>query len=229
MATVAIVGPDGSGKTTLIKRIVQSDARFRRLYMGVSRESSNFMLPTTWLLRKIQRSKKSPGSSKKPKLKGLDEFRSNKKRSFFGKLARLIHRLSEEWFRQILSWYFQASGRIVIYDRHFLVDFSLKPPSKENRFDVRIHEFVLRHIYPSPDLVLCLDAPSEVLLERKQEFTKERLDWMREGYSNLSQLIPNVKYIDATQSIDAVLQESLQHIRSELKIGVAQAAPENTN
>src|SRR5206468_11488099 len=46
--TVALIGPDGAGKTTVSRRIEQSlPVPVKYIYMGVNTDASNVMLPTT--------------------------------------------------------------------------------------------------------------------------------------------------------------------------------------
>ena len=64
MVTVTLVGADGSGKTTLARRLVtQLGVPAKYIYMGVNGEASNIMLPTTWLWRCLWR--QQGGSSDK--------------------------------------------------------------------------------------------------------------------------------------------------------------------
>src|SRR5690606_16626163 len=48
--TVALIGPDGAGKSTISRKVVEMlDIPAKYLYMGVNLEASNLMLPTTRL------------------------------------------------------------------------------------------------------------------------------------------------------------------------------------
>ena len=54
--TIALIGPDGAGKTTLAERLQQKlPFPIRYLYMGVSIESSNVTLPTSRLIAHIKK------------------------------------------------------------------------------------------------------------------------------------------------------------------------------
>ena len=57
MFTVALIGPDGAGKSTVgreLERRLSFPAKY--IYMGVNLESSNLVLPTTRLILGIKRS-----------------------------------------------------------------------------------------------------------------------------------------------------------------------------
>ena len=45
---------------------------------------------------------------------------------------------------------------------------------------------MLNYIFPKPDLVICLDAPGEVLFSRKAEGTIELLEQRRQEYLQVS-------------------------------------------
>jgi hypothetical protein len=54
--TVALIGGDGSGKTTIARKLEQSDRiPAKRLYMGMSAQSSDIALPTTRLVLYVKR------------------------------------------------------------------------------------------------------------------------------------------------------------------------------
>ena len=48
MVTVALIGADGAGKTSVARALERSrDLPIKYLYMGINTEASNHMLPTT--------------------------------------------------------------------------------------------------------------------------------------------------------------------------------------
>ena len=76
-------------------------------------------------------------------------------------------------------------GYVVVYDRHFLFDAAPGPihsqAQKQERLD-RFYYWILSHWYPKPDLAIFLDAPGEVLYERKGEYATA-LRWLDQGLS----------------------------------------------
>jgi thymidylate kinase len=125
--------------------------------------------------------------------------------------------IAEEWFRQAVAWYHLARGRMVIFDRHFFADFYAAdiaadgPPRPLGR---KIHGFMLRRVFPKPDLVVCLDAPAEVLFGRKPEGTLERVRRKRQQSLAALDALPQCIVVDATRPPDEVVSEVAAAVRS---------------
>src|SRR5215467_14841356 len=121
MFSVALIGPDGAGKTTITRLLEKSSSLpIKRIYMGVKPEESNHALFTSRLfelLRRSENGKTHDVSNREP----LVEQRTASQK-IWG-MARIANRIADEWYRQALSWIYEASGHIVLYDRHFLLDF----------------------------------------------------------------------------------------------------------
>ena len=77
----------------------------------------------------------------------------------------------------------------------------------------RVHGFTLKHFYPRPDLVICLDAPAEVLFQRKQEGTLELRKDRRQEYLQFGNVVENFAIVDATQSEEEVARQVADLIR----------------
>src|SRR5882724_6194445 len=108
MFSVALIGPDGAGKTTLTARLQESATiPVKCLYMGINIEASNHALPTSRLVAFFKRRKNKESEV----CRCVDDSapgRGNAKRGLGGWLwaiGRLINRLLEEWYRQLLSWF----------------------------------------------------------------------------------------------------------------------------
>jgi len=220
MFTVALIGPDGAGKTTIGRRIEHSlPLPVKYVYMGINLASSNHMLPTTRLIHALKRARgvkpdtAGPPDSRrvKPRPKGALRRATAAVRSSL----RLANRMGEEWFRQGLAWYYQHRGYIVLFDRHFFSDYYAYDIARgvaERPLSNRIHGFMLEHVYPKPDLVIYLDAPAEVLFARKGEGTIAALERRRQEYLQMRDLVPHFVVVDATQSEDDVTREVTQVI-----------------
>ena len=132
---------------------------------------------------------------------------------------RLLNRLAEEWFRQIITWSYQLRGYLVIYDRHFIFEQAAKPnrsQDRKQRLTERFHRWLLDHYYPKPDVVIYLDAPPEELFSRKGETTIEYLQMCRERFLSYRDKIANFRQVDALQPVDTVCSEIRDHVRQLL-------------
>jgi thymidylate kinase len=172
---VALVGPDGAGKSTLSDGLRSRwPGSSRAVYMGLWQDGR-------WdrLLHRV------PG----------------------GRLGQRTARavrgtLSARWHR--------ACGRLVVLDRSQL-DVRL-PGAHDGSLGGRITERVLTTLAPEPDLVVVLDAPGEVMFERKGEHSAEVLEQRRQGYLALAAELPASLVVDATLPPGEVASRVLSRI-----------------
>ena len=213
MTTVALIGADGSGKTTVARRLPgMLPVPVRYLYMGVSADSSNITLPTTRIARRIKRALGAPPDTAGPPSHERCKPRSRsflKRRLADGRAAlRLGNRLAEEWYRQWRAWRWERSGAVVVFDRHFFIDYHAYDLTGADRsWSQRLHGAVLGRLYPRPDIVVYLDAPGEVLLARKGEGSVEALERRRDEYRSIAPLVAAFVEVDATRPVDEVAAE----------------------
>lgn len=217
MISVALIGPDGAGKTTIARMIEKSfPVPIKYLYMGVSVESSNIALPTTRIVEYFKRRRrKQKGVTTAKNLVPPNRKNGKHKKSGLRALLRFANRLAEEWYRQYLSWNYRRQGQVVVYDRHYKFDFELdkvKLPGEKISFTDWLHRWFLARVYPAPDVVIYLDAPAEVLFARKGEFTLEWLDSRRQAFIKQGQKTPNFFQIDATQPLEKVFASVTERI-----------------
>jgi thymidylate kinase len=210
--TVALIGPDGAGKTTLARRLEQElPMPATYLYMGVSADSSDRMLPTTRLAHALKRRRGAPPDTagppdpadvSKPKPRGAVKRARRAVRS----VLRLGNQLAEESYRNMLAWRYLRRGTVVLFDRHYFADYYAYDIANGARRPLsrRLHGWALRRVYPRPDLVVYLDAPAEVLLARKGEGTLEALERRRGDYLELARVTPNFEVVDAARPLDEV-------------------------
>ena len=206
MPAVALIGPDGAGKTTVTRMLVESGILpFRYLYMGVDIRSSNIALPTSRLIERIKgRAGDEAAPRTAPAARGLTQRLT---RAAWAS-ARLANRIAEQWFRQCVSWYYQACGYVVLYDRHYYFDYSPEITATDPRsVDRSLHEWHLQRIYPRPDLVIFLDAPGALLYERKGELTPDELERRRQGFLAAGRRLPRFVRVDATRPLPDVYAE----------------------
>lgn len=187
---VALVGPDGAGKTTLARALVrEAPLRARRIYMGTNREAGNVLALGSWVARRR--------AVLGPRDRGV-------RRLALRTLGAVAH-LAEQRYRHALALQHRARGGIVVFDRYAI---DLDVNARLRRTSVtplrRLRNWMLHAGALRPDLVLVLDAPGEVLYARKGEHSPDRLERMRRAYAALGSECPDVVVIDAAQDTGAV-------------------------
>lgn len=212
---VALIGPDGSGKTTVGRRLLDDRLSLpaEYLYMGFNARHSDRLLPTTRLIEGIRarRGRRSDRAAEGPS-EGLTEAAPQRRRrsplAVAMGTARLANRLAEEAYRQYLAGRARRAGRVVILDRDSLLDHHVaNRAGRRLTLGRRIQGAFLRRFSRRPDLVVYLDAPPDVLMERKGEHTLGWLDDRRRHYLAALELVPRHAVVDATRPLEEVTGE----------------------
>ncbi len=225
MRTLALVGPDGAGKSTIAREVVRAlPVPARHLYMGVNLESSGRMLPTTRLVLALKRSRRlrSPGEAARRTAgsagHGAAGGGARKVLNDGYSALRLLAWLAEEWYRALIARSYTRRGYVVVFDRHFLYDYYashvMRRPGQS--LVARLHGQVLRRWYPRPDFVVCLDAPAEVLFARKREHDVAALERRRQEYLALARIVSDFAVIDATQPMSEVVAQITGMVEARL-------------
>lgn len=177
---ILFLGPDGVGKTTLINHVSQllSPAfRGHRMF--------HYRPALLWRRRYIGDATDPHGSSQ---------------HSVGRSLARLLVHIADYWasYWLIVRPMLTRSG-LVLFDRYFY-DLAIDP--KRYRYGAPLWVArILRPLIPKPDLLFVLDAPTQVVLSRKQEVVSAEIERQREIYLREAKMLPHARLIDTSASV----------------------------
>lgn len=114
------------------------------------------------------------------------------------------------WRRYLSARAHQLRGRAVVFDR-YTYDAWL-PPRPPLVLAKRLYFWALAHACPAPDLVLLLDAPTDVIAARKREDTPEEIAWQRRHFLNLGRRVPRLQVVDANRPHGEVKADILERL-----------------
>jgi thymidylate kinase len=222
MFTVALIGGDGAGKTTIANAVIQSSGLpMRYLYMGLSTRSSNVALPSSrlvlFLKKQIYKQEVQNSNVQLPEEMPANQLEySEKTHGWVWNTLRFLNRIAEAWYRQMISINYQLHGFIVVFDRHFFFDTAPGAINSQNQKFLpldRLFFWIMSHVYPRPTLTIFLDAPAKLLYERKLEASPEYLDRQRHVFLEQGKKLAHFVIIDASQPLEKVINEVMQQIK----------------
>jgi thymidylate kinase len=182
-AVLSVVGPDGSGKTTLIDALLQGALAGRPIMR----------------LRKV-------GTLPRRTMPGITVTEPHKNPPYpFGlsylKTAYVFCDYFLGWWLRIRP--FVKSGGWVIVERGWW-DIAVDPRRYRMSTPSRLL-WALGRLQPLPDLLLILEAPAEVVYARKKELTMEELDRQMRAWRKHLPAKQKHLFIDATRPVDEVV------------------------
>jgi thymidylate kinase len=191
MAFYAFLGCDGSGKSAVIAQVTAQ-----------LREKGTEVTCGHW--RPMAFSAEKPGSA----IQTADDPHGQIPR---GAVSSLL-KLGWLWLNWWLGWFgslrsLSASGT-VLFDRYH--GDLLADPRRYRYGGPMIFARLASRLMPQPDRVFFLDAEPYVLLSRKQEVSKDALEQSRKRYLKLAESHPRFKVIDASQSLETVVQDVMK-------------------
>jgi thymidylate kinase len=213
MTTVALIGPDGSGKTTIASRLqVELGVPAAYVYMGVNPDASTHQLPTTriaWFVKRRLGGRPDVGPPPSPVSGAARPQGWRRVRREARTLARVANLMADEAYRSAVVRREERRGRVVLFDRHYFVDYHAHDIAGDGNRDLgrRLHGTFLRHVLRKPDLVVYLEAPAAELLRRKGEGTIEDLERRQRDYERALAELPAVVRVAADRPLDDVVAD----------------------
>ena len=186
MPFVAFLGCDGSGKSAVIHGVA------RQLRSRGIRVTCGHWRPVAF-----------GGGDRSGHLATAPDPHGQVPRGLAGSVAKLGW-LWLNWWCGWFRWLRRArrSG-VVLFDRYH-ADLLVDPRRYRYGGPRRLARLASR-LMPQPDLVVFLDAPPEVLLQRKQEVSRDALERSRERYLSLCTGHPRFRIIDASRPLADVV------------------------
>jgi thymidylate kinase len=191
---VAVLGSDGSGKSTVVNALAQ---RFAGCPYANVRTFH-------WRPRVVARSHGA---------EPVSDPHGRPSRGVLGSALRLMV-LATDW---ILGYWGQlvhlrAKGSILVFDRMY---FDLVVDPKRYRYGggPRLARALWR-ILPKPDLVFFLDVPADVILHRKQEVARPEIERQRGAYMAVTRQHARGHVLDGTRPVAAVVDEMQRVMRA---------------
>lgn len=202
---ITLEGPDGSGKSTIIKLIGDY----------LQKRGEDFIM-----------TREPGGTSIGEDIRHI--ILDNKNTDMGGETEALLYAASraQHVHEKILPSL--DSGKLVLCDRFVLSSLAYQGVGRSLGIDrvKMINDFGLNGLYP--DLILFFHIDPEITLKRKtvgsagDRLEKEGNDFHNKvynGYMELLKLYPeNIKIIDASQSIEKVLEDSIEKVEELLRL-----------
>lgn len=185
---VVVLGPDGSGKSTVIESLAASFCGKRSVIPVFRFHWRAQLLNSTRTPQIVTDPHGSPARSRFMSVVKLAYLGIVFTMGYWLKLHRLLHR-----------------GCVVLFDRYY---YDMLVDACRYRYSgpMWMARLVGRCI-PCPDLVVLLDASPEILQSRKQEVPFEETARQRNAYLGLVQEFPNRLIVDASKSVESITRE----------------------
>ena len=183
---IAVLGPDGAGKTTLIE--------------GLKRElSGTFRCIESYRFRPDILGRNLPGPEPHPHAKSI--------RSRWQSILKVLYLCADYSLGYLINVRSKlVRSDLVIFDRYY--DDMLVDPARYRYGGPRWLIKFARHIIPRPDITFILDASEDQMLARKTELPREELRRQRLAYRQLAAEAPNTFMLDASRPATEVVRQA---------------------
>lgn len=191
---IAVLGPDGSGKTTVLRHLEQELA-------PAFRKSHRFHL--------------RPHFGKKPSEGAVSNPHAQAARGWLASCLKVGLFTADYWLgwlRQV--WPAKIRSTLVVFDRYYhdmLVDHK-RYRLPENFAPARW----LAPLIPQPDMWVVLSAPAESLVARKGEISLNDAHRLTAAYKKLASELPNAVIVDTGTRFEETAQQLIEAILDRL-------------
>lgn len=198
--TIAFIGIDGSGKTTLIKELSKKLSKegetCKVIYMGLGSEHNFPLLKQVMAIRRYFHNESHEKNSA--------SFRkyNYRKRGFFWVLGQY----SELWIRYLKSKKYSKNS-YVIFDRFFYDGLILGGKTTFNFF---------KYFTPRVKNSFLIKAPAKIIWERKKEAGIKEVEKYYSKAKKLESFFP-IKVINNTEKINIVVEKIYNEIKKNEK------------
>lgn len=198
--TIAILGTDGAGKTTIIDKIKEplNEAVHNAFFYEHMRPN---LIPN---IAQLFGKKKQDGPITNP--------HSSKPSGIIGSLMRLSYYSIDYIFGYLLKIYpmIVKKSSIWIFDRYYY-DYMIDPKRARINLPIWIIN-IIGFFIPKPDLIICFGAEPKVIFDRKPELSFEEITEQVNKLKEFSNNNENVVWIDTSKSINDSVNETFHII-----------------
>lgn len=205
--TIALIGGDGSGKSSVARRLIE-DSRFdlAYMYMGPSFSSASHLLPTSRAVLGLQRVRARSHPDRNPSSDSLES--RNRPSSLPRFLVRSLLQYSEVLHREVRVRFALRRGDAVVFDRHILFEiWPTEHPTTAVERARNVYARLLRFTCRRPERTVVLIADPEVMLERKGETDRAYLERRNREWLEMAAADSTLVVVDANQDLDDVYRD----------------------
>ena len=202
---VAVLGPDGSGKSAVCSALASASRAVLPFSAVEVQHLYERALPRLSELKRgrLRRTPTAPATVHAPHAK--------RPHSRFVSFFTLTYATLDQWLSRLCLGRGKLSRNTLLVHDRYMLEIVVDP----KRFRFGGPSWLgasFAGLTPRLDLVVLLDAPAEVLQQRKQEVPFEETKRQRDAYRALIGCMPNGRIINADRPIDAVIDDVKQAI-----------------